>query len=41
MVPEHRDAPSGGAGYVRLFMAALKPLLAVLAGLLSGYLRSL
>lgn len=37
MIPEPRDAPSGSAGYMRLFMAALKPLLAVMAGLLSGY----
>ncbi|WP_417518970.1 lysine exporter LysO family protein [Marinobacter sp.] len=37
MSPEPRDAGSGSAGYVRLFMAALKPLLAVLAGVLSGY----
>lgn len=37
MVPEHRDGSSGNTGYVRLFMAALKPLLAVFVGLLLGY----
>ncbi|MFP3976985.1 lysine exporter LysO family protein [Marinobacter sp. KMM 10035] len=37
MVPEHREEPAGSAGYVRLFMAALKPLMAVMVGLLAGY----
>ncbi|MGO1692444.1 MAG: lysine exporter LysO family protein [Marinobacter sp.] len=37
MNPEQQGAASGSTGYVRLFMAALKPLLAVLAGLLPGY----
>lgn len=37
MAPEPRDTASGGTGYVRLFMAAAKPLLAVMAGVLSGY----
>ena len=37
MMPEPREVASGGSGYVRLFMAAAKPLLAVLVGALSGY----
>ncbi|KKN36915.1 hypothetical protein LCGC14_0768740 [marine sediment metagenome] len=37
MLSEPRDVARGGAGYLRLFMAALKPLLAVLVGVLSGY----
>lgn len=37
MVPEPRDVSSERAGYLRLFMAALKPLFAVLVGLLAGY----
>ncbi len=37
MTPEPRDSASGGTGYLRLFMAAARPLLAVLAGVLSGY----
>lgn len=36
MLPEPSEA-SGSAGYTRLFMAALKPLLAVLVGVLAGY----
>lgn len=37
MMPEPREVASGVTGYVRLFMAAAKPLLAVLVGALSGY----
>lgn len=37
MTPVTKDTGSAGGGYLRLFMAALKPLLAVLAGVLSGY----
>ncbi|NWN90157.1 lysine exporter LysO family protein [Marinobacter adhaerens] len=37
MTPEQWDESTGSTGYMRLFMAALKPLLALLAGLLAGY----
>lgn len=37
MMPEPGSVASGGTGYVRLFMAAAKPLFAVLVGALSGY----
>jgi len=37
MMPEPREVASGVTGYVRLFVAAAKPLLAVLVGALSGY----
>lgn len=37
MIPEQWDDSTGSTGYMRLFMAALKPLLALLAGLLAGY----
>lgn len=37
MIPEQWDDSTGSTGYMRLFMAALKPLLALLAGLMAGY----
>ncbi|RBW49143.1 lysine exporter LysO family protein [Marinobacter sp. F3R11] len=37
MIPEPRDLSAEGAGYLRLFMAALRPLFAVLMGLLAGF----
>jgi uncharacterized membrane protein YbjE (DUF340 family) len=37
MVPESTDSPAVSPGYSRLFLAGLKPLLAVLAGVVAGY----